>query len=138
MDQELVYGKLLSAGYELERTIHKQGTNQSHGRWEVRSAAARFEVHLGYKDNKSPPNPLVDTIVQGLKRWRAEVLDDVAASLEQACAAAQTGFEGGLAIGETRSASGRQRPEALVAPRVAELGTQGRGRSGKSARRRGK
>ena len=69
LDQELVYGKLLSAGYELERTIHKQGTNQSHGRWEVRSAAARFEVHLGYKDNKSPPNPLVDTIVQGLKRW---------------------------------------------------------------------
>ena len=82
MDEAFVLEALESAGYRVERAVHKQGTNQSHGRWEVRGAD--FEVHPGYRDNVVPPAPLVDTIVQGTKGWKEEVLNAVAETLENA------------------------------------------------------
>jgi hypothetical protein len=82
MEELAVVDALAAAGYMVERTTHKQGTNQSHGRWEVRGDG--FEVHPGYHNNKSPPAPLVDTIVQGTKGWKVANLDAVALSLEKA------------------------------------------------------
>ena len=76
MEELDVLDALMSAGYTVERAVHKEGTNQSHGRWEVRGSG--FEVHPGYHDNKAPPAPLVDTIVQGTKGWKAADLDGVA------------------------------------------------------------
>ena len=82
---EFVHDTLTSAGYCVERTTHKpHGYRKSNGRWEVRSEGACFEVHLSYKDNKAPPAPLVDTVIQGLKGWKKEVLDHVADSLQGA------------------------------------------------------
>ena len=82
MTKALVFDTLVSAGYAVEQGVHKQGTKQSHGRWEVRGGS--FEVHPGYHENRAPPAPLVDTIVQGLKGWKAATLDGVARSLQTA------------------------------------------------------
>ena len=83
--QDFVFDALVSAGFQVENAVHKQGTSQSHGRWEVKSAVS--EVHLGYEGNRAPPQPLVDTIVQGSKGWTKAELDRVAAVLEAAHAA---------------------------------------------------
>jgi len=79
MSEGLVFSALSSAGFPVETTVHKRGTNQSHGRWEVRGVG--FEVHPGYRDNKAPPAPLVDTIVQGTNGWKGGMLDQVAEAL---------------------------------------------------------
>lgn len=82
MGVEFVLDSLEAAGLAVERGVHKEGTNQSHGRWEIRGPG--FEVHPGYQGNQAPPAPLVDTIVQGTKGWKAAVLDGVADVLQAA------------------------------------------------------
>ena len=69
MDADLALNALAAAGLAVERGVHKKGTNQSYGRWEVRGPG--FEVHPGYRGNKAPPAPLVDTIVQPGRAPRA-------------------------------------------------------------------
>jgi len=82
LERDAVYDALRSAGYEgLVKTFHKIGTSQSHGRWEIQCKGQCFEVHQGFEDNAAPPQPLVDTIVQGTKGWRMETLDNVAVAL---------------------------------------------------------
>ena len=99
MDEAFVLEALESAGYRVERAVHKQGTHQSHGRWEVRGAD--FEVHPGYRDNAVPPAPLVDTIVQGTKGWKEGVLNAVAEALENAVVKAfVNGGDSGAAKGK--------------------------------------
>eukprot|EP00656_Telonema_subtile_P018904 TRINITY_DN20268_c0_g1_i1.p1 TRINITY_DN20268_c0_g1~~TRINITY_DN20268_c0_g1_i1.p1 ORF type:complete len:281 (+),score=47.25 TRINITY_DN20268_c0_g1_i1:163-1005(+) len=81
LEEEYVFGALSAAGYQVVQTQHKKDMpNQSHGRWEIR-CEGHFEVHQGYKNNKGPPKPLVDTIVQGLKGWTSDTLDAVALAL---------------------------------------------------------
>ena len=82
MEEQFVLKALTAAGYAVELAVHKQGTKQSHGRWEVRGVG--FELHPGYRENMAPPAPLVDTIIQGTKGWKKDVLDDVAQILEKA------------------------------------------------------
>ena len=101
MDEAFVLEALESAGYRVERAVHKQGTDQSHGRWEVRGAD--FEVHPSYRltSIQAPPAPLVDTIVQGTKGWKEGVLNAVAEALENAVVKAfVNGGDSGAAKGK--------------------------------------
>ena len=111
MDEAFVLEALESAGYRVERAVHKQGTHQSHGRWEVRGAD--FEVHPGYRDNAVPPAPLVDTIVQGTKGWKEGVLNAVAETLENAAVKALA--NGGAAKGHSRVVKGSKTRDARAA-----------------------
>jgi 8-oxo-dGTP pyrophosphatase MutT (NUDIX family) len=114
MDETFVFEALESAGYRVERAVHKQGTHQSHGRWEVRGAD--FEVHPGYRDNKVPPAPLVDTIVQGTKGWKEGVLNAVAETLENAVVKAlANGGDSGAANGEGKAIQGSKTRDARAA-----------------------
>ena len=81
MDEISVMEILLEAGYSFTRAKHKEGTKQSHERWEIRGEC--FEIHLGYQANASPPAPLTDTIIQGLKGHNANRLDEVAWALQR-------------------------------------------------------
>ena len=81
MDEISVMEILLEAGYSCTRAKHKEGTKQSHGRWEIQGDF--FEIHLGYQDKKSPPAPLTDTIIQGMKGNTASRLDQVAWALQR-------------------------------------------------------
>ena len=93
MDEISVMEILLEAAYSVTRTKHKEGTNQSHERWEIRGKW--FEIHLGYQGNAGPPAPLTDTIIQGLKGHNANRLDEVAWALQQGwCARRQDPFRG--------------------------------------------
>ena len=84
LERDAVYHALNSAGYRMEKTIHKKGTGPFVGRWEIECQGDCFEVHQGFEDNAAPPQPLVDTIVQGTKGWTMETLDKVAVALGHA------------------------------------------------------
>jgi hypothetical protein len=89
LSEDAIVGALHGLGLDVRRGEHKAGTRQSHGRWEWGNA--RFEVHLGYDNNGGPPDPLVDTIVQGKKGWKkhTDLLDAVANALLRTVGAIQ-------------------------------------------------
>ena len=82
-DEISVMEILLEAGYSCTHAKHKEGTKQSHGRWEIQGDF--FEIHLGYQDKKSPPAPLTDTIIQGMKGNTASRLGSVGTTTGMVC-----------------------------------------------------
>ena len=81
MDEISVMEILLEAGYSCTRAKHKEGTKQSHGRWEIQGDF--FEIHLRYQDKKSPPAPLTDRIIHIMKGNTASSLEQVAWALQR-------------------------------------------------------
>ena len=81
MDEISVMEILLEAGYSCTHAKHKEGTKQSHGRWEIQGDF--FEIHLRYQDKKSPPAPLTDRIIHIMKGNTASSLDQVAWALQR-------------------------------------------------------